>query len=104
VARRASNDPGDVGEGGRREGTRHIVGTIALALLVVGGLSWGLVGLVHLEFGAAVFGGQGAALARVVYVLVGISAIISLTLKLATVKPVPKLRPRGRRRPSDPAT
>lgn len=55
----------------------HIVRSIALALLIIGGLNWGLVGLFQFDLVAAIFGGQGAMLARVVYVLVGISALIS---------------------------
>jgi uncharacterized membrane protein YuzA (DUF378 family) len=48
---------------------------IALALLVIGGLNWGLVGLFQYDLVAAIFGGQGALLSRIVYVLVGLSAV-----------------------------
>jgi uncharacterized membrane protein YuzA (DUF378 family) len=57
-----------------------LIRTIALVLLVIGGLNWGLVGLFQFDLVAAIFGGQGTVLARVVYVLVGLSAILSLTL------------------------
>ena len=50
---------------------------IALVLLIVGGLNWGLVGLFDFDLVAAIFG-AGSALARIVYVLVGVSAIISI--------------------------
>lgn len=49
---------------------------IALMLVIVGALNWGLVGLFQLDLVAALFGGQGAALSRLVYVLVGISGVI----------------------------
>ena len=48
---------------------------VALILLIVGGLNWGLVGLFQFDLVAAIFGGQGSAIARIVYVLVGIAAL-----------------------------
>jgi uncharacterized membrane protein YuzA (DUF378 family) len=48
---------------------------IAAAVLLVGGLNWGLVGLLGFDLVATIFGGQSAALARVVYSLVGLSAL-----------------------------
>ncbi|WP_068783059.1 DUF378 domain-containing protein [Paenibacillus phocaensis] len=48
---------------------------IALALLIVGGLNWLLVGLFQYDLVANLFGGQDAALSRVIYTIVGISAI-----------------------------
>jgi uncharacterized membrane protein YuzA (DUF378 family) len=50
---------------------------ITLVLVIVGGLNWGLVGLFDWNLVAALFG-EGSALARAVYVLVGISAIWQL--------------------------
>jgi hypothetical protein len=47
---------------------------IALILLIVGGLNWGLVGLFNFDLVAALFG-QGSAVSRIVYVLVGIAAL-----------------------------
>jgi uncharacterized membrane protein YuzA (DUF378 family) len=48
---------------------------MAAVLLVVGGLNWGLVGLFQFDLVAAIFGGQDAALARIVYLVVGLSAL-----------------------------
>ena len=48
---------------------------VTLALLIVGGLNWGLVGAFHFDLVATLFGGQDALLARVVYLLVGLSAL-----------------------------
>lgn len=53
---------------------------IALALLVIGGLNWGLVGIFSFDLVAWLFGGTGAILSRVVYVLVALSAIWCITL------------------------
>ena len=49
------------------------VNILTLVLVIVGGLNWGLVGLFDFDLVAAIFG-AGSALARIVYVLVGLSA------------------------------
>lgn len=48
---------------------------ITLVLVIIGGINWGLVGIAQFDLVAAIFGGQDALLARVVYVLVGLSAL-----------------------------
>lgn len=50
------------------------VDTIAAVLLVIGGLNWGLVGLMNFDLVAAIFG-QGASLARIVYSVVGLCGL-----------------------------
>ncbi len=50
---------------------------IALIILFIGGLNWGLVGLFDLDLVSWIFG-EMSALARAVYVLVGISSIYVL--------------------------
>ena len=50
------------------------VNMITLLLVIVGGVNWGLVGLFSFDLVAAIFG-SGSALARLVYVLVGASAL-----------------------------
>jgi uncharacterized membrane protein YuzA (DUF378 family) len=52
---------------------------IALLLLIIGGLNWGLVGLFNFDLVAAIFGG-GSILARIVYIVVGAAAIYAATL------------------------
>lgn len=51
---------------------------ITLVLLIVGGINWGLVGAFQFDLVAALFGGQDAPLARIVYVLVGLSALYQI--------------------------
>ncbi|MBQ8107162.1 MAG: DUF378 domain-containing protein [Ruminococcus sp.] len=53
---------------------------IALALLIIGGLNWGLLGLFEFDLVAFIFGGQAAILSRIVYVLVAASAIWCISL------------------------
>jgi uncharacterized membrane protein YuzA (DUF378 family) len=50
---------------------------ITLILVIVGGLNWGLVGLFDFNLVAAIFG-AGSALSRIVYVLVGLSAVYQI--------------------------
>ena len=51
-----------------------IVNTLTLVLLIVGGLNWGLVGLFGFDLVAAIFGAMSP-LSRIVYTLVGVSAL-----------------------------
>lgn len=51
---------------------------ITLALIIIGGINWGLVGLFQFDLVAALFGGQDAPLSRIVYTLVGLSALWQL--------------------------
>jgi uncharacterized protein len=51
---------------------------LTLVLVIVGGLNWGLVGLLNFDLVATIFGDMSL-LSRVVYSLVGISAIYLLT-------------------------
>ena len=52
------------------------------ALLIVGGLNWGLVAVANFDLVAAIFGldfGQTNAATRIVYGLVGLAAVYQLT-------------------------
>ena len=50
---------------------------LTFVLLIIGGLNWLLVGLFGWDVGE-VFGGQGATISRVIYVLVGLSALVEI--------------------------
>lgn len=52
---------------------------VTQVLLIVGGLNWGLVGLFSFDLVAAIFG-EMTALSRIVYTLVGISAVYQLAI------------------------
>lgn len=52
----------------------------ALALIIIGGINWGLIGFFRFDLVAAIFGGQGSALARIIYGIIGLSALYALTL------------------------
>ena len=53
---------------------------IALALVIIGALNWGLIGFFQFDLVATLFGGQDSLLSRIVYSLVGISGLICLGL------------------------
>ena len=50
---------------------------ITLILVIVGGVNWGLVGAANFDLVAAIFG-EGSALSRLVYALVGLSALYQI--------------------------
>ena len=52
---------------------------LALALVIVGGINWLLIGLAEFNLVAAIFG-AGSIVSRIIYVLVGISALACLKL------------------------
>jgi uncharacterized membrane protein YuzA (DUF378 family) len=55
---------------------------VTLVLVLVGGLNWGLVGVAHFDLVAAVLG-KMTALSRIVYSLVGISAVVEVVALFA---------------------
>jgi len=50
---------------------------ICIALLIVGGLNWGLVGVLNFDLVAFIFG-SGSLLSRIVYTIIGVAAICSI--------------------------
>ena len=63
---------------------------LAFILLVVGGLNWLLVGLFAWDIGS-LFGGQAAMISRIVYILVGLSAIFEIFTHKASCKHCDKM-------------
>jgi uncharacterized surface protein with fasciclin (FAS1) repeats len=63
----------------------NALGVLTLILLIVGGLNWGLVGALGVDLVAAIFG--QSALANVVYLLVGSSAVFQLVRLLYPAPP-----------------
>ncbi len=57
-----------------------VIDRIALILNIIGGLNWGLIGLFRFDLVAYLFGGQTATISRIIYALVGLSAIWCITL------------------------
>lgn len=54
--------------------------TLALILIIVGALNWGMVGLFQFDLIATIFGGMGTTVSRILYTLVGLAGIWGITL------------------------
>ena len=52
---------------------------ICLVLLIIGGLNWGLVGVLQFDLVAFLFGSSASLLSRIVYTVIGVSALVSVT-------------------------
>ena len=53
---------------------------LALILLIIGGINWGLVGIFELDIIAWLFGGSASVVSRALYILVVISAVWCISL------------------------
>lgn len=53
---------------------------IALGLLIIGGLNWGLVGIFQFDIIAWLFGGTAAIISRVLYILVALAGVWCISL------------------------
>ena len=52
----------------------------AYVLVLIGALNWGLVGIFGFDLVAALFGGQMSLISRIIYSLVGVAGLWSITL------------------------
>ena len=53
---------------------------IALVLVIIGAINWGLIGFFQFDLVAAIFGGQNAAFSRLIYALVGLAGLASIPI------------------------
>lgn len=53
--------------------------TLALILSIIGCLNWGLVGIFRFDLVAWLFGGQASVLSRIIYTLVGLAGLWSIS-------------------------
>ncbi|GIO09322.1 DUF378 domain-containing protein [Brevibacillus reuszeri] len=51
---------------------------LALILVIVGALNWGLIGLFQFDLVATLFGGADSLISRIVYTLVGLAGIYAI--------------------------
>ncbi|WP_110928660.1 DUF378 domain-containing protein [Bacillus massiliglaciei] len=58
----------------------NVLQRIALVLTIIGAINWGLIGFFQFDLIAAIFGGQAAAVSRILYGLVGLAGLINLGL------------------------
>ncbi len=57
-------------------GTMNTIYKIALVLVIIGAINWGLIGLFNVNLVALIFG-TDSVISNIVYVLVGISGLVS---------------------------
>jgi len=79
--------------------TLKVTDIVAAVLLVIGGLNWLAVGLFQYDVVAAIFGGSGMIIARIVYTLVGVAAVYQIVEFRAIQR-----RWAGRKTPQTPQT
>ncbi|MDR0952336.1 MAG: DUF378 domain-containing protein [Oscillospiraceae bacterium] len=58
----------------------RLIDRIAMILIIIGGIYWGLIGLFQYDLVAGLFGGQDATISRIIYTLVGLSALWCISL------------------------
>ena len=51
---------------------------IAITIMIVGAINWGLIGLFDFDLVATIFGGMSAIGSKIIYILVGISGLVSI--------------------------
>jgi uncharacterized membrane protein YuzA (DUF378 family) len=66
-------------------GKLNIVDWIALILVIIGGLNWGLVGIFKFDLVAWIFGDMSI-IARIVYILVGLAAVYTAVILASLAK------------------
>lgn len=53
---------------------KSVIDWVALVLVIIGGISWGIFGLLNVDIVAELFGSM-TIISRVIYILVGISSL-----------------------------
>ncbi|MEI3393688.1 MAG: DUF378 domain-containing protein [Clostridia bacterium] len=56
-----------------------VIDTIALVLIIIGAINWGLVGIFNFNLVDAIFGAMSV-ISRIIYILVGISGLWAIKL------------------------
>ena len=56
-----------------------VIDTIALVLIIIGAINWGLVGIFNFNLIDAIFGAMSV-ISRIIYILVGISGLWAIKL------------------------
>ena len=62
------------------KGVFAMIDRICLILSIIGGINWGSIGLFKFDIVAWICGGQTSVLSRIIYVIVGLSALWCISL------------------------
>ncbi|MBR7142360.1 MAG: DUF378 domain-containing protein [Clostridia bacterium] len=54
--------------------------TLALLLMIVGSVNWGLIGIFGFDLVGWIFGGQDATVSRIIFTLVGLAGLWGISL------------------------
>ena len=57
-----------------------VMDKIALLLVIIGAVNWGLIGIFQFDLVASIFGGQSAVVSRIIYTLVGAAGLWCISL------------------------
>jgi len=60
----------------------------ALALVIIGALNWGSIGIFGVDVIGTLFGGQLSAISRIIYTIVGLSGLWAITILFKDKEPV----------------
>lgn len=58
---------------------------ICLCITIIGGINWGLIGLLDFNLVAAIFG-ETSMIVRIIYSLVGLTSLINIGILLMNIK------------------
>jgi len=58
----------------------HVIDKIALVLVIIGAINWGLVGIFQFDLVAWLFGGSAAVISRIIYTLVSLAVLWTISL------------------------
>ena len=72
--------PGMLRGENKEGGEKRMVDKIALLLVIIGAVNWGLIGVFQFDLVSYIFGGQGALISRIIYTLVGAAGLWSISL------------------------
>ena len=61
-------------------GETKIMDTLALILVIIGALNWGMIGLFQFDLVASIFGGMSGIISRIIYTLVGLAGIWGISM------------------------
>ncbi len=65
---------------GRKVGLMKFLDNICLILVIIGALNWGSIGLFGLDFVGYLFGGQLSVASRIIFALVGLAGLWTITI------------------------
>ncbi len=60
---------------------------LALVLVIIGALNWGLVGLFNFDLVGFIFGGTDALISRIIFTVVGLAGLWAITILFQKIVP-----------------